>query len=56
MIRTAHHTFLEIRHPEVTKNPYMFCPRRESKKLSAHGLPLKVVYICEQKKVLKSFL
>ena len=32
-IRTAHNTFLEIRHPEITKNPYyILSPRGEPKK------------------------
>ena len=31
-IWTAHHTFLESRHPEVTKKPFMFCPQEEPKK------------------------
>ena len=38
-IRTAHHTFLESRHPEVTENPhYVFPPEGSQKKVSAHGL------------------
>ena len=38
-IWTAHHTFLESRHPEVTKNPYyVFSPKGSQKKVSAHGL------------------
>ena len=38
-IRATHHTFLESRHPEVTKNPYLwFVPRGEPKKVSAHGI------------------
>ena len=40
--RTAHHTFLESRHPEVTKNPYyVLSPKGSQKKESAHGLFLK---------------
>ena len=40
-IRTAHHTFLESRHPEVTKNPYyVLSPEGSQKKISAHGLYL----------------
>ena len=36
---TAHHTFLESRHPEATKNPYyVLSPERSQKKISAHGL------------------
>ena len=38
-IGTAHHTFLESRHPEVTKNPYyVLFPKGRQKKVSAHGL------------------
>ena len=37
-IWTAHHTFLERRHPEVTKNLYYVLSHKESKKVSAHGL------------------
>ena len=38
-IQTMHHTFLESRHPEVTKNPYYVLSREWSqKKVSAHGL------------------
>ena len=33
-IRTAHHTFLENSHPEVTKNPYyVLSPEGSQKKL-----------------------
>ena len=40
-IWTAHHTFLESRHPEVNKNPYyILSPEGNQKKLSAHGLIL----------------
>ena len=36
---TAHHTFIESRHPEVTKNLYYVCsPEGSQKKISAHGL------------------
>ena len=39
LIRTAHHTFLESRHPEVTKNPYyVLSPKGSQKKVSANGL------------------
>ena len=32
-IRTAHHTFLESKHPEVTKNPYyVLSPEGSQKK------------------------
>ena len=42
-IRTAHHTYIELRHPEVTKNPYfVLCPEESQKMVSAHGL------ICQQ--------
>ena len=42
-IRTAHHTFLERRHPEVNKNPYyVLSPEGSQKKLSAYGLILVV--------------
>ena len=38
-IRAAHHTFIESRHPEVTKNPYYaFFPKGRQKKVSSHGL------------------
>ena len=38
-IRTAHHIFLESRHPEVTKKPYyVLSPKWEPKKVSAKGL------------------
>ena len=38
-IWTTHHTFLESRHPEVTKNRYYFFSSEWSqKKISAHGL------------------
>ena len=37
--RTAHHTFLESRYPEVTKNPYYVLSHEgHQKKVSAHGL------------------
>ena len=36
-IQTAHHTFLESRHPEVTKNPYyVLSPKGSQKKISAN--------------------
>ena len=39
LIRTAHHTFPESRHPEVTVNPcYILSPEGSHKKISAHGL------------------
>ena len=42
-IQTAHHTFLESRHPEVNKNPhYILSPVGSQKKLLAHGLVLVV--------------
>ena len=35
----AHHTFLESRHPEITKTPYyVLSPEGSQKKGSAHGL------------------
>ena len=38
-IWTAHHTFLEIEHPEVTKKPYYILFLEGSqKKVSVHGL------------------
>ena len=38
-IRTTHHTFLESRHPEVTKNPYhVLSPEWSQKKATAHVL------------------
>ena len=38
-IRTAHHTFAEIRHTEVTKNLYcVLSPEGSQEKVSAHGL------------------
>ena len=37
--RTAHRTFLESRHPEVTKNPYdVLYHEASQEKVSAHGL------------------
>ena len=40
-IRTTHHTFLESRHPEVTKNQYyVLSPEWRQKKVWAHGLHL----------------
>ena len=39
LIGTAHHTFLESKHAEVTKNPYyVFSRKGRRKKVSAHGL------------------
>ena len=38
-IRTVHHNFLEIIHPEVTKNPYyVLSPEGSQKKVSVRGL------------------
>ena len=38
-IQTTHHTFLESKHPEVTKNPYyVLSPEWSQKMVSAHGL------------------
>ena len=38
-IRTANHTFLESRHPDVTKNPYYASsPEGNQKKVLAHGM------------------
>ena len=38
-IRTAHHTFLESRHPEVTKNPYyVLSPERSHGYLEENSL------------------
>ena len=38
-IRTAHHIFLECRHPEFTKNPYyVLSPKGSQKKVSANRL------------------
>ena len=38
-IPTVHDTFLERRHPEVTKNPnYVLSPKGSQKKVSTHGL------------------
>ena len=48
LIQTAHLTFLESRHPEVTKNPYyVLSPMSSQKKVSAHGLiaVYRVAYI-----------
>ena len=43
-ILTAHHTFLESRHSEVTKNPYfVLSPRGSQKKVSTHGITLENV-------------
>ena len=36
---TTHHTYLESRHPAVTKNPYyVLFPKSRRKTVSAHGL------------------
>ena len=47
-IRTTHHTFLESRHPEVTKNPYLwFVPRGEPKKgISSWNIIGRVILNC----------
>ena len=48
LIQTAHHIFLENRHPEVTKNPnYVLSPKGSKKKVSANGLitVCRAVYI-----------
>ena len=38
-IQPTHHTFLESRHPDVTKNPYyVLSPEWSQKTVSAHGL------------------
>ena len=37
-IRTAHHTFLESRYPEVTNLYYILSPEGSQEKVSAHGL------------------
>ena len=38
-IRTTHLTFLELRHPEITKNPcYVLSSEGSQKKVSAHEL------------------
>ena len=37
-IQSTHHTFLESRHPEVTKNPYVLSSEWSQKNVSAHGL------------------
>ena len=38
-IRTTYHTFIEGRHPGITKNPYYgLFPEWSQKKVSAHGL------------------
>ena len=43
-IRTTHHSFLESRHPEITKNPYyVLFPKWSQKKISAHGLTFKML-------------
>ena len=37
--RTVHFTFLESRHPEISKNPYyVLFPEGSQEKVSAHGL------------------
>ena len=43
-IRTNHQTFLESRHPEITKNPYCFVPGESQNKVSAHGLTLSLMF------------
>ena len=41
-IRTTHQTFLESRHPEVTKNPYhVLSPEWSQRGVSVHGLYVK---------------
>ena len=57
-IRTVHDTFLESRHPEVTKNPYyVLSPKGTRKKVSAHGLIrlYRGVYIFTISKSIPSF-
>ena len=45
-IQTVHHTFLESRHPEVTKYPYYVLSSKGSqKKVLAHGLFIKDFFI-----------
>ena len=45
-LRTAHHTFLESRQPELTKNSYNVLPTWGSqKKVSAHGLHLLIAVL-----------
>ena len=44
-IWAAHYTFLESRHPEVTKNPYYILPHKENQKRAlAHGLMCIFMY------------
>ena len=45
LIQTTHHTFLEIRHAEVTKNSYyLLSSKGGQKKVSAYGLALKQLF------------
>ena len=40
-VQPPHHTFLESRHRDITKNPYyVLSPKYSQKKVSAHGLYL----------------
>ena len=59
LIRTAHHTLLESRHPQVTKNPYyILAPVVGQKKVSVFGLEvestilkgLPIVRSCQRRK------
>ena len=48
-IQTAHHTFLESRHPEVNKNPYYILPPKGVKKVispwtNSSGRPRKQMH------------
>ena len=46
-IRTTHYTFLESRHPEVTKNSYyVFSPEGSQEKVSAYGLFWHMLNFC----------
>ena len=45
-IQTARYTFLESRHPEVTKNPYYdLSPEGSLKKVPAHGRTFDLILI-----------
>ena len=54
-IRTAHHTFLKSRHPEVTENPYyVLSPGGSQKKVSAHGLTfMENRFILKNQRIMK---
>ena len=49
-IWTAHHTFLESRHPEVTKYSYYnLAPEGSQKKVPAHGLRVEIEWTSHER-------